>query len=85
MSTVRDEIRSMLRLSLDFAEMYYRDGRVSQSAFDRWYRLWVWSASRYAGHAGAVQDTAFLSRGADFVNGRIARVRRALRSIGGVS
>ena len=53
-------------------------GRLSTSDYDRWVRLWTWSAARFSGAAGALQERFYNARGWNALESRRDRVRRAI-------
>ena len=55
--------------------------RLSPADYDRWLRLWTWSAVRFSGMAGALQDRFYNAHGPNALEARRDRVRRAIGAI----
>ena len=51
---------------------------LSALDYDRWLRLWTWSAARFSGTAGALQDRFYRARGWNALENRRDRVRKAI-------
>lgn len=68
-------------LTPETAERGLHQGTVSQDDYDRWSRLWTWSACRFSGIAGARQEAFYRCRGSEALEARRARVRRAIGAV----
>lgn len=57
------------------AELEYYAGIISFRDFEKYVFVWTWSAPRFAGTAGMLQELCNTIHGYDFVKRRINRVR----------
>lgn len=75
----RERVRQLIRMgaTLDQARYRLHTGQISQRVYNRYWRLWIWSAYRFSGIAGALQ----LHHPNPWP--RIKRIKRALAALAG--
>jgi len=78
----RDKMNNLIETAIQYqnlsyneAEQYAFEGRMSAEIFDTWLALWTWSAPRFSGAAGRIQDTYFKRYGQKAYERRIDRTR----------
>lgn len=70
-------VRNFPTIPYSEAERMHRDGRMTDREWQRYERVWTWSAVRFGGSHGMLHDRFYNLRGHDAYYARINRVRRA--------
>jgi hypothetical protein len=74
-------IRRVRCLTLERAQSMLHSGTLAQADYDRYSRLWDWSAARFSGTAGDCQLRYTLRHGQSACDQRIERVMRVVVAI----
>ena len=79
MITAIDAIRS--QRALDSTYDLLLDGRMTLHEYTKYWHAWTWSAPRYSGPAGMLQDAYYKRHGGDALQARFERVCAVLATI----